>query len=193
MNMDRNTVSRSHASAILGGRRRERYARASVQSDPTPARAHEPRRRGTRTSLRSRWARHGRRSARAVRVPLARGMQSSPPVSWGCPLRTISGRLWQADARARLPAIARIRCYTRRLLSRCRGLLQACKFRVSGEFLASWGARFGLLEPKLVSKAAVYGTEGQRFESSRARCKSRMDAGIFADLTFDLDDRRSSR
>jgi len=28
MNMDRNTVSRSHASAILGDRRRERYDEA---------------------------------------------------------------------------------------------------------------------------------------------------------------------
>jgi hypothetical protein len=69
-----------------------------VQSDPTPARAHEPRRRGTRTSLRSRWARHGRRSARAVRVPLAR-MQSSPPGSWGCPLRTTGARQDNSGAR----------------------------------------------------------------------------------------------
>ena len=37
------------------------------------------------------------------------------------------------------------------------------------EFLASWGVKFGLLEPTWACKAAVYGTEGQRFESSRAR------------------------
>ena len=41
--------------------------------------------------------------------------------------------------------------------------------RVSGEFLASWGARFGFLEPFVTPWPSVYGTEGQRFESSRAR------------------------
>jgi hypothetical protein len=40
--------------------------------------------------------------------------------------------------------------------------------------------------------ASVYGTEGQRFESSRARLKTRMDAGFSPLLTFDLEGRRSN-
>jgi hypothetical protein len=33
--------------------------------------------------------------------------------------------------------------------------LQSCKLRFSGEFMATWGSGFGLLEPKVVSKAAA--------------------------------------
>jgi hypothetical protein len=57
------------------------------------------------------------------------------------------------------------------------------------EFLAIiWrlGPRDWLARAKVASKAAVYGTEGQRFESSRARSRSRVDAGIFVVLTFGL-------
>jgi hypothetical protein len=44
--------------------------------------------------------------------------------------------------------------------------------RVSGEFLASRSARFGFLEPFVTHWPSIYGTEGQRFESSRARCRA---------------------
>jgi hypothetical protein len=84
-----------------------------------------------------------------------------------------------ASRPARSPsAVASIRCYTRRLPSRYPGLLQACKSRVSGEFLAGWGIRFGLLEPNRGYWLSVYGTEGQRFESSRARYRSPANTGL---------------
>ena len=44
-----------------------------------------------------------------------------------------------------------------------------------------------------LDRASVYGTEGHRFESCRARRETRMSAGIFADLTFGLEGRRSNR
>jgi hypothetical protein len=72
-----------------------------------------------------------------------------------------------------------VRCCHARV-RRCRGRSRGCvprggervrvdDDRVSGEFLASWGARFGFLERFLTPWPSVYGTEGQRFESSRAR------------------------
>jgi len=57
-----------------------------------------------------------------------------------------------------------------------------------GELLASSGARFGFLERFLTHSPSVYGTEGQRFESSRARYVSRelvaqrCDSGLGADV-----------
>ena len=47
------------------------------------------------------------------------------------------------------------------------------RHRISGDYLATWDARFGLLEPNSAYSLSVYGTEGQRFESSRARFVSR--------------------
>ena len=44
--------------------------------------------------------------------------------------------------------------------------------RLFGDFLATSRARFGFIEPNICLRAAVCGTEGQRFESSRARSKS---------------------
>jgi hypothetical protein len=44
-----------------------------------------------------------------------------------------------------------------------------------------------------LDRASVYGTEGHRFESCRARYETRMDAGGFDILIFGLEGRRSSR
>src|SRR5687767_14428273 len=52
-----------------------------------------------------------------------------------------------------------------RLPAKCPGPLAGARARVYGEFLASRVARFGLLR----AEVGVYGTEGQRVESSRAR------------------------
>ena len=41
--------------------------------------------------------------------------------------------------------------------------------RLSGDFLATHLARFGSVEPNICLRAAVYGTEGHRSESCRAR------------------------
>jgi hypothetical protein len=49
-----------------------------------------------------------------------------------------------------------------------------------------------LLEPKLVSKAAVYGTEGQRFESSRARYTTRQIMCISRHCVSGADEASSS-
>jgi hypothetical protein len=61
---------------------------------------------------------------------------------------------------------------------RCRGPVTGVRPSIFWRVLTSRAARFGLLEPRLVSKAAVYGTEGQRFESSRARSRSPANAGL---------------
>src|SRR5439155_19962388 len=45
--------------------------------------------------------------------------------------------------------------------------------RVSGEFLASWDHGFGSTQPNITPWLSVYGTEGHRFESCRARSKTR--------------------
>jgi hypothetical protein len=47
--------------------------------------------------------------------------------------------------------------------------VQRPRFGISGDYLATWDTTFGLLEPN----CRCYGTEGQRFESSRARFVSR--------------------
>jgi hypothetical protein len=49
---------------------------------------------------------------------------------------------------------------------------------LSGDCLATRRAGFGSVEPKICLRAAVYGTEGQRFESSRARYTTRKIAHI---------------
>jgi hypothetical protein len=41
--------------------------------------------------------------------------------------------------------------------------------RILGDFMATERGVFGLLEPNLVPRPSVYGTEGRRFESCRAR------------------------
>jgi hypothetical protein len=51
--------------------------------------------------------------------------------------------------------------------------------RFLGDFLASQPRAFGLLEPNPAVSSSVYGTEGQRFESSRAR----LVAGFSPDLS----------
>src|SRR5215212_6797644 len=43
-----------------------------------------------------------------------------------------------------------------------------------------------------LDRASVYGTEGQRFESSRARSKTPVNTGVFVGLIFGLGDRRSN-
>jgi hypothetical protein len=50
--------------------------------------------------------------------------------------------------------------------------------RFLGDFLATRCRAFGLLEPNLALRPSVYGTEGQRFESSRARSISAWLLGL---------------
>ena len=54
--------------------------------------------------------------------------------------------------------------------------------RVSGEFLASWDHGFGSTQPNITPWLSVYGTEGHRFES----CRARFPTGFFADLSVGL-------
>ena len=51
--------------------------------------------------------------------------------------------------------------------------------RLSGDLLATRRARFGATEPNICLRAAVYGTEGHRFESCRARYSNPCAVGVF--------------
>jgi hypothetical protein len=45
------------------------------------------------------------------------------------------------------------------------------QIEISGDYLTTLGVGFGAMEPNSGLRAASYGTEGQRFESSRARTR----------------------
>ena len=55
---------------------------------------------------------------------------------------------------------------------RCRSPSQACKRRFSGRVFRAFILRISFRRAKVGIQAAVYGTEGQRFESSRARSEN---------------------
>jgi hypothetical protein len=68
--------------------------------------------------------------------------------------------------KARLRATARVR------------RVQRTRVGISGDYLATWNAIFGLLEPNCECSLSLYGTEGQRFESSRARLVAAFSADL---------------
>ena len=117
-----------------------------------------------RRSVLHAWMRSSR--VKAKRRPLSDDERPSP---LGCPRRALGTR------RGRLSACrARVRSW----VASARGGMRSPRpnrprNRLFGDFLASSRARFGSIEPNICLRAAVYGTEGQRFESSRARYSTR--------------------
>jgi hypothetical protein len=112
-----------------------------------------------------------------------RGRRSHPPPAFVKP-RAPDLTLW-----SRSPGTTRgrpSRGGSRARVTRGGERVRADDDRVSGEFWASWGTRFGFLERFLTRWLSVYRTEGHRFES----CRARSVAGPVALATTDA---RSSR